>query len=211
MEFLPCVFFHLRRKGFLHKYLYFCVWLLFWIDNIDGNIIWDVIVVSKLGWFSGWLFVWIKMKEKGLLWLRWSYPKTPFGWSENRKDRKGRVENKEENDVFPCLVQERKHKGWKILGKKNPPGPTNIYSPDLGGKVGRKMRKVGLALELHIYPLDVLYVNFFSFLFYYGNLRLCDLWVRSLTPCHFFRFFSFFYYFIIIIIFILFNSFLLCL
>ena len=123
LEFLPCVFFHLRRKGFLHKYLYFCVWLLFWIDNIDGNIIWDVIVVSKLGWFSGWLFVWIKMKEKGLLWLRWSYPKTPFGWSENRKDRKGRVENKEENDVFPCLVQERKHKGWKILGKKIHPGP----------------------------------------------------------------------------------------
>ena len=61
------------------------------------------------------------------------------------------------------------------IGEKNPPGPTNIYSPDLGGKVGRKERKVGLALELHIYPLDVLYVNFFSFLFYYGNLRLCDL------------------------------------
>ena len=43
--------------------------LLFWIDNIDGNIIWDVTVVSKLGWFSGWLFVWIKMEENGLLWL----------------------------------------------------------------------------------------------------------------------------------------------
>ena len=61
------------------------------------------------------------------------------------------------------------------IGEKNRPGPTNIYSPDLGGKVGRKERKVGLALELHIYPLNVLYVSFFSFLFYYGNLRLCDL------------------------------------
>ena len=52
-------------------------------------------------------------------------------------------------------------------------------SPDLGGKVGRKERKVGLALELHIYPFDVLYVSFFSFfffiLFYYGNLCACDL------------------------------------
>ena len=168
-----------------------CV-IAIWIDNIDGNFIWDVIVVSKLGWFSGWLFVWIKMKEKGLLWLRWSYPKTPFGWSENRKDRKGRVENKEENDVFPCLVQERKHKGWKILGKKIHPGPQIFILPIWE-------EKWGLALELHIYPLDVLYVNFFSFLFYYGNLRLCDLWVRSLTPCHFFRFFFllllFYYYY----------------
>ena len=30
--------------------------------------------------------------------------KAPFGWSEHRKDGKGRVENKKENDVFPCLV-----------------------------------------------------------------------------------------------------------
>ena len=30
--------------------------------------------------------------------------KSPFGWSEHRKDGKGRVENKKENDVFPCLV-----------------------------------------------------------------------------------------------------------
>ena len=87
----------------------------------------------------------------------------------------GRVENKEENDVFPYLVQERKHKGWKILGKKNPLGPTNIYSPDLGGKVGRKERKVGLALELHIYPLDVLYVSFFSFYFILFFILLWEL------------------------------------
>ena len=65
------------------------------------------------------------------------------------------------------------------IGKKKSTGPTNIYPPDLGGKVGRKERKVGLALELHIYPLDVLYGSFFSFLFfilfYYGNLCACDL------------------------------------
>ena len=54
----------------------------------------------------------------------------------------------------------------KNIGEKNPLGPTNIYPPDLGGKVGRKERKVGLALELHIYPLDVLYVSFLSFLFF---------------------------------------------
>ena len=75
------------------------------------------------------------------------------------------------------------------IGEKNPPGPTNFYPSNLGGKLGRKERKLGLALELHIYPLqvDVLYVIFFSFfiLFYYGNLRACDLWVRSLTPCIF--------------------------
>ena len=31
------------------------------------------------------------------------------------------------------------------IEEKNPPGPTNIYPPDLGGKVGRKERKVGLS------------------------------------------------------------------
>ena len=30
--------------------------------------------------------------------------KALFGWSEHRNDRKGRVENRKENDVFPCLV-----------------------------------------------------------------------------------------------------------
>ena len=30
--------------------------------------------------------------------------KAPFGWSENRKNGKGREENKGENDVFPYLV-----------------------------------------------------------------------------------------------------------
>ena len=49
--------------------------------------------------------------------------KAPFSWSENRKDEKGRVENREENDVLPCLVQKSKHKRWKILGKKIHPGP----------------------------------------------------------------------------------------
>ena len=68
-------FFPSRRKGFLLKYLCSYVWLLFGIDNIGGNIIWDPTVVSELGWLSGWLFMWIKMEEKGLLWLRWSYSK----------------------------------------------------------------------------------------------------------------------------------------
>ena len=31
------------------------------------------------------------------------------------------------------------------IGEKNPSRPTNIYPPDLGGKVGRKERKVGLS------------------------------------------------------------------
>ena len=44
------------------------------------------------------------------------------------------------------------------IGEKNPPGPTNFYPPDLGGKVGRKERKG---------ELNVLYVSFFPFLFYF--------------------------------------------
>ena len=64
-----------RRMGFPFKYLCSYAWLLFRIDNIGGNIIWDPIVVSRLGWFSGWLFMWIKMEVKGLFWLSWSYSK----------------------------------------------------------------------------------------------------------------------------------------
>ena len=88
------------------------------------------------------------------------------------------MENKEENDVFPYLVQERKHKGWKIikiLGKKIHPGPQIFILPIWEEKWEEKREKWGLALELHIYLIDVLYVSFFSFLFYYGNLRACDL------------------------------------
>ena len=68
-------FFPWRRKGFPLKNLCSYVWLLFGIDNIGGSIIWDPTVVLELDWFSGWLFMWIKMEEKGLLWLRWSYSK----------------------------------------------------------------------------------------------------------------------------------------
>ena len=40
-EFL-LLFFRLQgEKDFSSKYLYFCVWLLFKIDNINDNIIWD--------------------------------------------------------------------------------------------------------------------------------------------------------------------------
>ena len=60
----------------------------------------------------------------------------PFGWSENRKYGKRRKENRGENDVFPCLVQERKHKGWKTLGKKS----TRAHK-FLSSRFGRKTRK----------------------------------------------------------------------
>lgn len=36
--------------------------------------------------------------------------KAPFGWSDNRRDEKRRKKNRGENIIFPCLVQERKHK-----------------------------------------------------------------------------------------------------
>ena len=79
--------------------------------------------------------------------------KAKCGWRENRRNGKWRKENKEENDVFPCLVQERKHKYWKMLKKKNPTGLTNFFPPDLGEKLGRKERKGSLTRKLHIYPL----------------------------------------------------------
>ena len=75
------------------------------------------------------------------------FPKASFDWSENRKDGKGRVENREENDVFPYLVQERKHKGWKIikiLGKKIHPGPQIFILPIWEEKWEEKREKVGL-------------------------------------------------------------------
>ena len=37
--------------------------------------------------------------------------------------------------------------------EKNPPGLTNFFPPDLGGKLGRKERKGSLTRKLHIYPL----------------------------------------------------------
>ena len=133
--------------------------------------------------------------------------KAPFSWSENRKDGKGRVENREENDVFPCLVQVRKHKGWKILGEKIHPCPQIFILPIWEEKWEEKRKKRDLALELHIYPIDVLYISFFSFyfiLFYYGNLRACDLCVRSLTPCFFLPFSLFFFFFWVLELLILF-------
>ena len=69
------------------------------------------------------------------------------------------------------------------IGEKNPPGPTNFYPSNLGGKLGRKERKLGLALELHIYPLqvDVLYLSFFHFLFYF-IMGTCVLVTCELGP-----------------------------
>ena len=127
--------------------------------------------------------------------------KAKCGWRENRRNGKWRKENKEENDVFPCLVQERKHKCWKMLKKKIHPGSQIFFLLIWEENWEEKREKWGLALELNIYLIDVLYVSFFSFLFYYGNLRACDLWVRSLTPCLFFHFVPFFFFF---------NSFHLC-
>ena len=57
------------------------------------------------------------------------------------RDGKGREENKGENDVFPCLVQERNTQRMENIGEKNPTGLPNFYPPDLGGKLGRKERK----------------------------------------------------------------------
>ena len=91
------------------------------------------------------------------------------------------------------MVQERKHKGWKILGKKNPPGP-QIFIPRFGRKGGKKREKSGVSTWITYLPLWCVICKFFFFfiLFYYGNLCACDLWVRSLTPCLFFHFFPFF-------------------
>ena len=87
----------------------------------------------------------------------------------------GRMEKEEwktGKKIMFSLIWFRKEntKDGKYWGKKIHRAHKYL-SPDLGGKVGRKERKVGLALELHIYPFDVLYVSFFSFLFYFimGN------------------------------------------
>ena len=94
------------------------------------------------------------------------------------RDGKRREENKGENDIFPCLVQERKHKGWKILGKKIQLGSQIFFLRIWEENWEEKREKRSSALELHIYPLpffeeqppfqvDVLYVSFFPFLFYF--------------------------------------------
>ena len=49
--------------------------------------------------------------------------KAPFGWDENKKDGKKGEENREENTIFPYLVQERKQEGNKIMKKKITLGP----------------------------------------------------------------------------------------
>ena len=49
--------------------------------------------------------------------------KAPFGWDENTKDGKKGTENREENTIFPYLVQERKQEGNKIMKIKITLGP----------------------------------------------------------------------------------------
>ena len=48
----------------------------------------------------------------------------------------------EKNDVFPCLVQKRKHKGKKML-KKKIHGAREFFSSRFGRKTGKKREKGG--------------------------------------------------------------------
>ena len=55
--------------------------------------------------------------------------KAPFGWGENSEDGKEGEENMVENGIFPCLVQERKQEGKKMVWKFFPPSPQNFFLP----------------------------------------------------------------------------------
>ena len=52
-----------------------------------------------------------------------------FGWGENREDGKQKEENKVENGIFYCLVEERKQERQKIGRKIFPPGPHFFILP----------------------------------------------------------------------------------
>ena len=41
--------------------------------------------------------------------------KAPFSWSKNMEDGKEGEENRVGNEIFPCLVQERKQEGKKMV------------------------------------------------------------------------------------------------
>ena len=60
-----------------------------------------------------------------------------FGYGENREDGKQAEENKVENDIFPCLVQERRR---EIENEEEnfPSRPTFFYPSNLKGKWGGK-------------------------------------------------------------------------
>ena len=78
------------------------------------------------------------------------------------------------------------------IGEKNPPGPTNIYPPNLGGKVG-------LSTWITYLPHWCVICKFFLFfiLFYFFILlwELACLWLVSkvLDSMSFLPFFSFFF------------------
>ena len=63
--------------------------------------------------------LWKLLYNYNLIWNLQYHTKAPFGWDENRRDEKGREENREENVVFPYLIQERKQEGKKTMQKKN--------------------------------------------------------------------------------------------
>ena len=78
------------------------------------------------------------------------------------------------------MVQERKHKGWKILGKKNPPGP-QIFIPRFGRKGGKKREKSGVSTWItYLPPWCVIWKFFLFFIFYFILLwELVCLWLVS--------------------------------
>ena len=59
-----------------------------------------------------------------------------FGWGENRDDEKYGEKNIMKNNIFYCLVEERKQERQKIGGEIFPLGP-----PLLSSQFGRKMKR----------------------------------------------------------------------
>ena len=59
-----------------------------------------------------------------------------FGWDENREDEKYGEKNRMKNNIFYCLVEERKQERQKIGGEIFPSGP-----PFLSSQFRRKMKR----------------------------------------------------------------------
>ena len=84
------------------------------------------------------------------------------------------------------------------IGEKNPSGPTNIYPPDLGGKVGRKERKVGLSTWITYLPPWYVICKFFLFFILFillWELACFGLVSQILDSLSFLPFFFFFFFF----------------
>ena len=122
------------------------------------------------------------------VWLEWKYE----GWKKKR-GKQGR------KWYFPLFGLGEKTQRMENIGEKNPPGPTNFYPSNLGGKVG-------LSTWITYLPHWCVICKFFLFfiLFYFFILlwELACLWLVSkvLDSLSFLPLFSFFF----------FNSFLLC-